>query len=471
MKRILLGALAALLAAGCDDDGYTPPTHEQLHRWPAGPQEITAAQEASQFIYDAMSVYYYWNAVMPVLNPLRYSDPAQLFEDCLSTQDHFSYMTLDADKYREEETGVTTSCGLRFRLEWANESAQTVQLQVLEAIPGSPAARAGVMRGDVITAYAPDWQAPTLSDYPTTVGGGGTFQAKRNGQVVTYEFHPAVFTEDFVHVARLVSTPDGKKVAYIYYSSFGEVSNDRLTTVVDSLGNLGPDAVVIDVRDNRGGDELALQRFCSLLAPRVNVAAKDVLLKPTYNKTITALWPDQFGAGTSDLHFDADMADHTLDQQRVTFIANSGSYSAAEELIWSLRPYMQTTLVGERTGGKNSMMFVMQPSDFVDEQGQRLYSTAIDNVLIMPIVAICCDARGEAFDTSDGRGIPADYDVDEYSQDLLPFGDPNETLLHAALEVIDGREPATNSNKSAQRLPPQPAPERAPALIAHPVTK
>lgn len=124
---------------------------------------------------------------------------------------------------------------------------------VMSAIPGSPAAKAGIERGDFIekvdgqpTQKMAIWQVRSALDANRPVH----LQILRGGQTKRDEFtlertqfHPLAVTEQ-----RLGN------VAYIRIPYFEKGSAAQLATILDTLHKDGTRKVIVDVRNNAGGD-------------------------------------------------------------------------------------------------------------------------------------------------------------------------------------------------------------------------
>lgn len=159
-----------------------------------------------------------------------------------------------------------------------------------------------------------------------------------------------------------------------------------------------------------------------------------------FNKTLQALYPDYYARQNTAEYFVDDIAN--LNLSRLVVLCGDETYSAAEATIWDLKPFMDVVTIGSTTGGKNTMMYVLSPSDFTYSQtGKPYYSTTINNWLIFPIVAVYMNANYEAFDTTDGDGMDPDFEVNELSglmtSGLYDLGDPKERLLMSALEYLN----------------------------------
>ncbi|NJO03576.1 MAG: hypothetical protein HC880_19535 [Bacteroidia bacterium] len=105
---------------------------------------------------------------------------------------------------------------------------------------------------------------------------------------------------------------------------------------------------------------------------------------------------------------------------RVFFITTASSASASELLINSLSPYLSTVLVGQNSFGKPVGSLVLPVMDYV----------------ILPIAFRTVNADGLA---DYYEGLPVSYArADGLDKD---FGDPTETCLATALEIIGGAFP------------------------------
>lgn len=455
-----LPALVACALVGCDDEGLEPKPHK-----PAIPNlDLTVLQEGNLFVHQVMTDFYYWKSQMPELDSvewLNYESPSKLFAKYKVPADRFSFMSTDAAAYLSQDAGEFLDCGWDYQPCLVSEGSDAVECVLRLVIPGSPAWAAGAQRGDKVRSV--DGQSLRNDAFWDTMLKGGHIGAIRrvDGQETTieYDVKAAAYTESPVQYPTLLTTEGGSKVGYIYYSNFNMLFNERAAVVVDSLKTLGATEMVVDLRYDRGGDVAAMQCLASLLAPTDKVKNAEVLQRYMFNEDLRSKYPEQYGDGGSEttLKFLPEYADRGLGLQRCFFLCDQESYSASESLVWSLQPYMETILVGQQTGGKNTMMFRLLPSDYVDDSAQVWragFSPRIDNLMLQPIVAVCANAQGASFDTSDGRGLrpTAGLEVDELKAAegwLKPLGTPDEPLLAAALHYIDhGTPPGENDNKA-----------------------
>ena len=444
-----LTVLCAAMSACSDEDDHVT----AAHRTGDGDEAISSVTiEANRFVRDVMSDYYYWEAEMPSLDYKKQSDTEEYFYSLLSSKDRFSYISSDAQATIDGFEGKYTDFGWEYKLSYLSSTSDSVVAIVTYVYDATPASAAGVRRGDVV--YAVDGKAINSDNYRTLFvnAASGSFAAYRveNGNLakVSYSMAAADITENPVALSRIIDNADGSKVGYLFYTSFSYTFNDDLVAAFKSFADGGVSDVVLDLRYNPGGDLEALSYMCSMLAPKSAVDNKDEMLFYDFNDKLKTL--ASYSRDSSSVHF-SDEPGVNLDLSRLVVLVGPDTYSASEATIWSLMPYSDVTLIGDTTGGKNSMMYVMSPEDFTyASSGMPYYSSSINNWLIMPIVAIYKNTTGQAFDTSLGYGLPPTYYVPDLAsvltKGLKPIGDPDENLLAASLSYLSTGSVSTNKN-------------------------
>jgi carboxyl-terminal processing protease len=137
---------------------------------------------------------------------------------------------------------------------------------VKEVIPHSPAARAGLNPGDVITGVGSTSLAHRSREFSSRLikGRSGTpvtLTIEHGGHRRTVKIVRADVTEPVA--ASRILTFQGIKVGYVSLSSFTLGSGDEVRAEVDRVRAQGARALILDLRDNGGG----------LLEEGVNVAS------------------------------------------------------------------------------------------------------------------------------------------------------------------------------------------------------
>jgi carboxyl-terminal processing protease len=221
-------------------------------------------------------------------------------------------------------------------------------LRVATVFPGSPADRAGIRVGELITAVdgrsiaglpaevstgrikGPRGTKVRLRVVPPDRGGSGG-----DGRELTLERAevriPAV-------AGRIVRTDGGTKVARLNFWSFSQGSHGELRDTVERLYRRGAEGLVLDLRGNGGG----LLNEAILAA---SVFVEDGVVVSTESRT------------QGDRDYDA--VGEALDPRPTVVLANRDTASAAEILIAALSTYDLATVVGTRTFGKGTFQEVI----------------------------------------------------------------------------------------------------------------
>lgn len=241
--------------------------------------------------------------------------------------------------------------------------------------PDSPAAQAGLQRGDMIMRVngerivwpdnANQLYAALLAESGTvtlTLGDLATFQETRTVKLTTatYADNPVVDC----HVDEIERTDKTFRIGYLHYSSFSYYYDDKLIEAFADLRDAGIDELVIDLRYNGGGHALSCAVLGSLVAGAAHQGKS--YLETRFNEDRRAEPADCYRIGeasynTADAPYApiAEAMDAALGLSRVYLLVTADTSSASEALINGLRGLgIEVRLVGETTDGKNVGMEV-----------------------------------------------------------------------------------------------------------------
>ena len=215
----------------------------------------------------------------------------------------------------------------------------TCRLVVVAPIDGSPALRAGLRAGDVITAVdGRTVGGQTLDEAIKRVRGPkGTEVALT---IVRDDGAPfeMVIVRDTI-VSRQVSTrelADGS-VEYMRLAGFSDSSAEQFVTAIRAARDKGVTKFVVDLRDNPGGLVTAARTIASEFIDKGPIFWEELA-----DGSQVATNADPGGAATgSDI--------------RVAVLVNGGSASASEIVAGALQDTKRATLVGETTFGKGTI--------------------------------------------------------------------------------------------------------------------
>jgi carboxyl-terminal processing protease len=386
---LIIAALLVVVFNGCERDEEPEPEEEQDNLTP----EIT---------WQIMNAFYLWYQTMPAINPENYDTPQEVLEKLRNTTyDRFSYMESTEEFLAYYQQGVYIGHG--FSLKYDEQG----DLRVAFVYDEAPADLAGVERGWIIESINGTYIEP-FSNYFDLLGDDeagvqNTFQFTDNSgnQVNLTIDKQEVDIKSILH--QEVFDVNGTKVGYMVFNHFIEPALAELEEAFTSLQDSGVEEFVLDLRYNRGGLETVYTYLAGLVGgEHVN---GQVFTKYIHNDK----------QSTRNKIVFAESYDISLDIDRISFITTGSTASASELVINGLKPYMEVKSFGEDTYGKPVGMYAWQYDDYT----------------LVPICFKYTNANDEG-DFYDG------LEPDVYIPDDLtvPFGDPEEDCLKAALEYI-----------------------------------
>ncbi|HEX5340759.1 MAG TPA: S41 family peptidase, partial [Gammaproteobacteria bacterium] len=293
-------------------------------------------------IQSVMQDWYYWYRNLSAADPGSYGN-AESFVEALRYQplDRFSFVTSQAANQAFYSAGQYVGFGFSQQLD------SNSKLRISDVYPGSPAAGAGILRGDTVLAVNGVAVSTLLAQGTldsaygdTQVGVKATLQFQHPaGDIHTATLSKAVVTQP--NVSRLKVFTDGSHtVGYFFFQNFIQPSDAELDQAFAQLKADAVDELVIDDRYNGGGLLSVAQHLGSLIAGSSEVGQPFATLNyndrhPNYNYT-----------------FNFEPETNALGLNRVVFITTAASASAAELIINALKPYMDVVTVGSTTFGK-----------------------------------------------------------------------------------------------------------------------
>ena len=218
-------------------------------------------------------------------------------------------------------------------------------VKVVSPIEDTPAAKAGIMSGDLITALDKEQiQGLTLQEAVEKMRGPVnspiTLTIVRKG--VEDPFDVKV-TRDVIHINPVKYNAEGDDVGYIRITTFNEQTTANLQKAIDDLKKqLGPKlkGYVIDLRNNPGG---LLDQAISVSDAFLDQGA--IVLTRGRNLEET----QRSNARPGDL----------TDGKQLIVLINGGSASASEIVAGALQDHHRATILGTRSFGKGSVQTII----------------------------------------------------------------------------------------------------------------
>ncbi len=255
-----------------------------------------------------------------------------------SLDPHSEYMSARDYKTLEEEISSEFG-GIGVQVEMRDGN-----VVVIAPIAGTPGAKAGILRGDIIVSIEQQkLEKPTLDDVvgrlrgkpgtPVTLG----YRRPSTGKETEVTIKRERIKVESVRDVRL--RPDG--IGYVQVTQFSERTGEEFIAALNSLNAQSMRALIIDLRDNPGG----------LLNAAVEVA------EPFFDKGELIVY-------TQGRHVeDRDEYRAAAPEPRLTLpvavLINAGSASAAEIVAGALKDTRRAVVVGERSFGKGSVQSVL----------------------------------------------------------------------------------------------------------------
>lgn len=400
-------------------------------------EDVDLSEEGTnEWIYKVMSNYYLWNEDLPKKESLNFSQsPEQFFESLLSDQDGVKFrdgwLTFSSIEKKKKETksiDESDSYGFEFA---SYKSGANYYAWVLYVLPGSPAAEAGLKRGNWIIAV--DSNTPNITNTSTFFNGSATsflLARYQNKQFVPERTIQMPASRSVINTPFLkdsVYTINGKKIGYLVYSSFSsgpddkdESYNTQMKQIFSGFKAQQVDEFVLDLRFNRGGLVTCAQLMTSLLAP--SAALGKTFCTMEYNKN------HEKDNKTLLMLNNSELQNANLDLKRIYVLTGNVTASASEAVINCLIPHMgrsNITIIGEKTIGKRVGSNEFGANDQYDW-------------LLHPITLRIFN-KDHTADYADG--FSPDVKIEELvvGNEFWPLGDTNDMLLGEAISRITGQ--------------------------------
>lgn len=217
-------------------------------------------------------------------------------------------------------------------------------LRVAAVLPHTPAERAGLAEGDLITAVDGRSIAGTSSDVSTAriKGPPGTRVTLRVVSASTGKPREITLRRANVRVPAVqgaLRRAGGEKVAYVRFTHFTDGAHGELRHTVDGLYQRGAQGLVLDLRGNGGG--------------LLNEAVLSASLFLEKGQTIVSTDSRSMG------HTEYDAVGDPLPAHPIVVLQNGDTASAAEILTAALADHGLARVVGTRSYGKGTFQEVI----------------------------------------------------------------------------------------------------------------
>ncbi len=273
---------------------------------------------------------------------------------------HFTYPT---DAWRAlSDAGVELGYGQTW-LRSTDPVARRVWTLTMVA-PGSPAALAGLLRGDVLVSVdgvaigdntTAGVAAINAGLFPVKAGETHQMVLSRAGATIAFALTSQQIASPPVQNVGLLDTASGK-VGYLQFNEHNSVAEGQLVKAVNGFKAAGIADLVLDMRYNGGGLLTIASELAYMIAGPGATVGKTFEQLRANDKTKQDA-PGKFGAIASGYQSPDQVPLGSplpyLGLKRVTILTTPGTCSASESVINSLRGIdIEVTLIGGETCGK-----------------------------------------------------------------------------------------------------------------------
>ncbi|MCE4564319.1 peptidase S41 [Maribellus sp. CM-23] len=415
-----------------------------------GPSIPDQTLKVNRFINDAMDYYYLWYDKMPNINYSHEADSKEYFKKLLYQEDKWSFITDDLQGLLNSFEGIETSFGwsLAFYLFPDKVSVFAV---VEYVYPHTPAANAGLKRGDIILKM--NNASITTQNYTDLMYAEdlditlGVLNIDNQGKYIISPGTTAQMTALELQLNPVLKTAiieeGNHKIGYLFYAQYIDNYNSSIDTALQSMIDNNVTDLVLDIRYNPGGIIFAAQHLCSSLAPLNIVNQESKLVTFQWNTKRQKEYVNAQELDKIQVNFDKDV-DVKMGLDKIHILTGDGTASASELTITGLDPYMTVTTVGDTTYGKYTASRTLSAPE-----SHKDYDV-LKNWGLQPIILRYANALGE---TDFKDGFVPDILVDDDLLNAYPLGDVNDPLFKAAIEDITGSVITAKKSAETRSIP------------------
>src|SRR5579863_10266869 len=311
-------------------------------------------------------------------------------------------------------------------------------VKVVAPMDGTPAARAGILSGDLVTQIDDEAvQGLTLEQAVNKMKGPVDTKTKltilRKG---TDNPIYVTLTREIIHVKPVSFRTNGGDIGYIRISSFSEQTGDELKKAIADIAKQIPQqglaGYVLDLRNNPGG----------LLDQAVSVSS--AFLARGEVVSTRGRRPDE------TQRFTAHGGDLTKGKPLVVLI-NGGSASASEIVAGALHDHKRATVIGTRSFGKGSVQTIiplggghgalaLTTARYFTPSGHSIQAQGVvPDIEVLQDVPDELKGRAEMKGEASMRGhLSAEGAEQTGSQSYVPPAEKDDKALATAFNVLRG---------------------------------
>ncbi len=300
-------------------------------------QTISRDMDSLERLYQYVNKYYLYDIDYDAV----YDAMATALFDALDDKYTYYITSEESEEYSEEISGEYGGLGIYFsktNLEYQDsEDESTLYCNITQVFSNTPSSKAGLVAGDMITHIngesvvsmtANECAAKMKGEVGTTVD----ITIKRGSSSFTLTLTRAKVTVPTVEYGMLDS-----KVAYLKITEFSQSTLTAVEEALEALEKDGMKSLIIDLRDNPGGDV------------DVTLSIADLFIDGS--KLLSVSYKDS----SQDVTYVASKGTVVDEDVKVAILINEGTASSAEILSSTMRDNGRAKLFGATSYGKGIM--------------------------------------------------------------------------------------------------------------------
>jgi len=249
------------------------------------------------------------------------------------------YTAEELEEVKSESEGVFFGIGASITID-----SDTSYAKVAEVLPNTPAEEAGLKDNDLIVQIEEESTAGLeLNEIVRRIKGEENTEVKltvyREGE---YDYLEFVITRKPIEMETVEYSMEDDKIAYIRITEFDDITVGQFKEAMESAQKDGMKGLIIDLRDNPGGNLSAVVDIAGEILP----------------KGLIVYTEDKYGDRNE---YSCD-GDNEL-QVPLVVLVNGNSASASEILAGAVKDYEIGTIVGEKTYGKGVVQKIFALTD------------------------------------------------------------------------------------------------------------
>ena len=311
---------------------------------------LEGALQVSDFVWEGLNTYYYWQEEVPNLADSKLSDekafaqfisnnsePEAFFESLLHPDDRFSWIQDDYEELENLLQGVYASNGVEFGLTYACNDCDLIAGYVKYILEDSDASTKNIKRGDFFTGV--NGTTLNVNNYRELLFGDdltytlNMAELQTDGIVSNGTSIELTQEENFetnpIQLNKILNTEVGK-VGYLMYNQFVAEKSSNLNSVFGDFKSQGIDDLIVDLRYNGGGSVRNCIELASMITGQFT---GEIFSKEQWNTKLATYIEERFGADSLQDTFVDTLEDgeaiNSLSLNRIIILTTSESASAS----------------------------------------------------------------------------------------------------------------------------------------------